>query len=322
MENENNEDNLEKILYNLQITNITNTQNVTNVTEKNVFDSNNTISFDQKKDDLHSLEQNNIQQNNNNNLQQCNNSQCNEVQQNNNLKQDDLEQDNKSETNQVNTNVTEIKVLIDKNCPICWTIPLKMIKLECKHHLCTNCLDDYVKEKIEEKSCEVVCPFEDCEECINIIDFITNDDILTDYENLFATILSYTTALCNICNRRCKKMHGKVMVYCQYDNDFFCSLCRAIDCNGNHPTSEESDFDETLDDDNIQKCPRCLILLVKEAGCDAVKCPHCKIKFCWNCLKTNFEIRNEASEIHDCRFFDEYRQDTDDDESSDGENID
>jgi hypothetical protein len=52
--------------------------------------------------------------------------------------------------------------------------------------------------------------------------------------------------------------------------------------------------------------PICKIIIYREDGCDSVRCKNCKVKFCWNCSKTNSEI--EIMDKHDCDDFDGYIQ--------------
>ena len=41
-----------------------------------------------------------------------------------------------------------------------------------------------------------------------------------------------------------------------------------------------------IEKEGAKRCPRCNGIVQKEFGCDNVKCPLCKIDFCWACLKS------------------------------------
>lgn len=34
-----------------------------------------------------------------------------------------------------------------------------------------------------------------------------------------------------------------------------------------------------------KQCPKCKAGIIKNGGCNHIKCPSCKIDICWNCLK-------------------------------------
>jgi hypothetical protein len=41
-----------------------------------------------------------------------------------------------------------------------------------------------------------------------------------------------------------------------------------------------------IEKEGAKRCPRCEGIVQKELGCDNVKCPLCKVDFCWACLQT------------------------------------
>lgn len=42
---------------------------------------------------------------------------------------------------------------------------------------------------------------------------------------------------------------------------------------------------------DLKKCPQCGVLTIKNGGCDAMKCPRCKTKWCWACDKTSKQLK-------------------------------
>ena len=60
--------------------------------------------------------------------------------------------------------------------------------------------------------------------------------------------------------------------------------------------------------EGAKRCPRCEGIVQKELGCDNVKCPLCKIDFCWACLKmfeSHDAVYKHQIEAHGSYFADE-----------------
>jgi hypothetical protein len=47
---------------------------------------------------------------------------------------------------------------------------------------------------------------------------------------------------------------------------------------------EKKQMAENLGDLPFKKCPKCLTIIEKIAGCNAVLCTQCNISFCWRCF--------------------------------------
>jgi acetyl-CoA carboxylase beta subunit len=67
--------------------------------------------------------------------------------------------------------------------------------------------------------------------------------------------------------------------------------------------SEESDVETDVD---VKKCPYCRYMVYKEDGCDAVKCPNCKHKFCFNCLEMYKFMESTADHQKKCDNFNNF----------------
>lgn len=126
------------------------------------------------------------------------------------------------------------------------------------------------------------------------------------------------------CKTRCLKEENSSLVYCKSCKLWFCCRCGETECKNNYCFNQDkleediNDFKHALDNDDIKRCPRCFANLWKEEGCSAVKCVYCKVKFCWECLKTEYQIGKLA--YHDCSGFDKYNRE--ESSESDGENVD
>lgn len=210
----------------------------------------------------------------------------------------------------------------EKTCLICLGKIDSLQTLECNDIFCKDCILQYVKAKINENE-YIRCP--SCAKPLdnNIIEDILKDNSQEYYD--YKNSLSYATYICNNCDLRCFKTTPNELfqVYCKKCNIDFCAMCKGPNCTTQCENQIDLDHEkaelENIFEDDVKKCPRCLINLWKEEGCNSVKCPYCKVKFCWTCEKTEHQIKL-LEENHDCHEFDGYL-DTYSSES-DGENVD
>lgn len=191
-------------------------------------------------------------------------------------------------------------------CAICY-FEGDLIPLGCCHSVCEDCLQKYLKTKIEDDGeDDIICPFENCYRSI------TDDCILKiGGEILFSKLQAlqnknFISIMCNECNNECQSCDN--IAHCEYCNIDFCVSCKSTSCNGIDCVYEIKDeLDElcdVFDNADVKKCPRCLMNLWKENGCAATKCPYCKVRFCWQCLLINSRL--EQLYDHSCSEFNKY----------------
>lgn len=213
----------------------------------------------------------------------CENTQVNEEQKLDKDKFDKKEEDEKEKSTKI--------------CLICLEkLENTRIKLICKHSCCKNCLIEYVKSKIFNNEIIINCPHKNCNSQLsewlieNLI--FDNDDIMIAYNKL----KNRGTHFCPKCNSRCRTTHNN-RTYCKQCNHKFCSQCGSFSkeckkvCQNEHNIEEECGNLATAMHGDVQPCPRCRVYLWKEVGCNSVRCTKCKLKFCWNCLESEFAIR-------------------------------
>lgn len=219
-------------------------------------------------------------------------------------------------------------------CPICYEPNLESVSLEileCEHAFCTDCIRDYIIQQIHNNETEICCPYDSCHVTLTIDkikDIIPyNDELLEKYSNSREI---YTTnvrqiSICPTCKFLCKKSKHSNKVYCKKCHQDFCFVC--LEQHDYFPGSDwcenQSGLDSTLDSvsqalgsTDVKLCPVCKITIQKEEGCSAIKCKNCKIKFCWDCLRTNHMIKNLLS--HNCKSFAAYRETNSGDEYRSG----
>ncbi len=214
-------------------------------------------------------------------------------------------------------------------CPICYDNTNDMRTLMCEHGFCEECLLKYVESRVMERENSYYCPVESCYVKINqatLVEILADSDYLSAYsKNIDDGSTSLRgVVLCPSCERRCARGDLKLDATCHYCQIDFCGVCTEIGGCGDVCDKEQDLLLELEDLENamgseVIKCPRCACVLWKEDGCSAVRCTYCKIKFCWQCLKTEHQL---AYHSHNCSNFNTYVKTTFGDEESDGENID
>lgn len=217
-------------------------------------------------------------------------------------------------------------------CPICLDKFYIQIKLDCDHNFCNQCLVDYVKERVEEKEIEILCPCEGCETEIDygsIKDILSKDDeILEEYNKICIEIesrKSLNVSICNGCRNTCKKTSYNNYVYCHCCCEGYCFICKEQhDDYYNCPNKEEinnliAEIKDIFGDVNVNHCPLCKIIVYKEEGCAASKCKYCKTQFCWECLRTQYQISKLKE--HHCAGFQKYLDTESDDDYTSGSDL-
>jgi len=185
---------------------------------------------------------------------------------------------------------------------------------------------------MNDKETEILCPCENCDVNINY-DKITeilcdNESLLDKYNEILdetELIKNFNASVCNVCGRICKKSTDNNYVYCNSCENDYCFICKeSHDDYDNCPNEEEmnniiDELQSIFDAVNINYCPMCRIILYKEEGCAATRCKHCKIKFCWECRRTQHQIKKLKK--HNCQSFDRYLNTNSDDEYTSGSDL-
>jgi E3 ubiquitin-protein ligase RNF144 len=184
----------------------------------------------------------------------------------------------------------------------------------------------YIKTRIDDHENEICCPYDSCNQ---IIDRDKMSQILSNESELFGRYIDISNninvSLCPDCKRLCKKDGDCNKAYCRDCYRDFCHICGETHseydycCNESDMRDSIAEIQSALDDCNVRVCPLCRILIEKIEGCSAMRCKYCKIKFCWECLITNHQIKKLDS--HGCRSYDRYAQTGSDDEYHSGSDL-
>ncbi|OMJ66552.1 hypothetical protein SteCoe_36560 [Stentor coeruleus] len=195
-------------------------------------------------------------------------------------------------------------------CQLCLSLKKSsnFVFLSCSHMFCILCFREYFFYKLD--SCDfeaegILCP--ECGETLseNFIECNFTSEILKNYKEIL--------------NKKYKllKFKNKIFRWCKYCdscNDFedgettiTCITCKKVFCvrckNDPHPflncdyIDEEKDIQRMINaqssndcinffiDENTSKCPSCKNAVIKEKGCNFIRCPWegCKVLFCTLC---------------------------------------
>ncbi len=164
-------------------------------------------------------------------------------------------------------------------CTICEDRQCDVV-LDCSHDFCRDCLVDYISGKVSDNEFEIMCPHKECRDIINSemikLILIDEEEVLSEFD--------------------------KNIIRHQERLEFF----------RNRPVNV--DDDEPVDIDvEFKRCPFCRYLVYKEEGCDSVKCPNCRYKFCFNCLEMFRFIQSVEDHGKKCEEFAGFRDNDSDD---------
>jgi hypothetical protein len=189
-----------------------------------------------------------------------------------------------------------------------------------------------LRVKIEEKE-ELTCP--SCEEEINEYKI---EDLLEDEEDLLSMYNNnssfkdfgdsngmFNLAMCPNCNKICKNNDKSNRIECANGCDDFCNVCG--DCHDSginwsycpheiYISHELESIGFALDNVDLKRCPLCKIIIDRIEGCNSIKCPKCKLKFCWSCLKSASEIKR--MKYHECDEYGTFLETNSDDDYKSG----
>jgi len=196
-----------------------------------------------------------------------------------------------------NLNLQEIKVLnLEeiglKSCQICYQlIPKNMMFLmnDISHEICLECLNSYLINEIKNnKVMNMHCPH--CADSFDKEIIQANVD-----EQSFEKYLQFVEnnkVLSNKMLRFCPKCNNIIKLNNENDEKAACSNCKTEICTKcNHPfhsktTCElvlEGEFKSWSNKKEVQRCPKCKVLIEKIEGCNHMTCYVCRYEFCWLC---------------------------------------
>mmetsp|Transcript_12344 Transcript_12344/g.13658 ORF Transcript_12344/g.13658 Transcript_12344/m.13658 type:complete len:491 (+) Transcript_12344:30-1502(+) len=197
-------------------------------------------------------------------------------------------------------------------CPIC----IDDVKMEdaymfdCGHSYCRECLDMYVKEKINQNDVlDLCCPHPECDSEIphNHLKELVDTETFDRYDELALKAALNRDPNC----RWCPSCGDAIIGDPQYRRlrCYSCSHEFCFECNEDFHVGTCEDFQKwkvengLVDekyvewaDENTRKCPKCKSRIQKNSGCNHMTCGNCNYQFCWLCgrkyTSNHFDVWN------------------------------
>jgi ariadne-1 len=185
-------------------------------------------------------------------------------------------------------------------CIICGDDKSNNVSLSCNHTLCLDCYQLYLTDKVMDiYSCIAIKCFEyKCNHYFSksqiksTLDADTFDKynklILQNYVLNHQKNMKYCPQLgCNVISVGDYNTNT-VNCICEYKYCFKCYKDAHLPCSCQDLEKWENNVDEFNNNDiwliaNTKKCPKCLVIIEKNNGCDHMTCKNCKHQFCWIC---------------------------------------
>ena len=196
-----------------------------------------------------------------------------------------------------NLNLQEIKVLnLEEiglqSCQICYQLIPKNLMFfmnDVNHEICFECLNSYLLTEIKNnKVINMHCPH-----CIDSLDNeIIQENVDKEAFEKFLRFVDNNKVLSNKMLRFCPKCNQIIHLNNENDEKAACSNCKTEMCTKcNHPfhsnkTCEkvlEGEFKSWSNKKEVQRCPKCKVLIEKIEGCNHMTCYVCHYEFCWLC---------------------------------------
>lgn len=228
-----------------------------------------------------------------------------EITKDNEIYQQKTEKTNETKNNKISTNndnIYDIKVNDKKVklCLVCGEIlklkDIKNNKLNCKHLFCSDCIFQYLEEKINNNQfLEIKCLQEGCNKILDsniVVKFIHKDkQLLEKYNKLIKRNqlkLDPNIQLCPFpdCESYAKKKKDNKYVKCIHNKHKFCFNCLK-DWHGTIPCQNNSlsnSLNVLENSDTVKRCPKCKFYIELRDGCNHMTCSNCRYEFCWLCL--------------------------------------
>ena len=201
----------------------------------------------------------------------------------------ETKKENKNENNEENC------------CMVCLDIigteDLENYKIECGHKFCKDCWLNYLNEKINSNE-DILCMEKTCLKNIKderIRYFLKDNNILLKkYKNNILKRKIYNNPNKKFCPYPNCDGIGEIINFNIPNNKFikcskgheFCFVCLKKWHKGKKCKEEiiDKNLKKWKNKENSKRCPNCGIILIKNNGCNHMKCTNCKYDFCWFCM--------------------------------------
>uniref|UniRef100_A0A7S0DQZ1 RBR-type E3 ubiquitin transferase n=1 Tax=Amorphochlora amoebiformis TaxID=1561963 RepID=A0A7S0DQZ1_9EUKA len=202
--------------------------------------------------------------------------------------------------------------------------------LGCNHWFCNTCWTTYLKDKVDSTGTRCImatCPMYDCHARLPssvFTKFLPRQ--LVDKANR-ASINSFVSENKNLrfCPApRCSKVlsaNGQARTVRCLCGQSFCFRCNEeahepVTCEQvtlwQAKCEKESETAQWIIS-NTKKCPKCLVRIEKNQGCNHMSCQFCKYEFCWVCMGAWSDHGNHTGGFYKCNKYDPHKSKSTDD---------
>ena len=181
---------------------------------------------------------------------------------------------------------------MNSKCQICFENNTNNNIPPCKHFACTSCLRDYILHRINNKKLdEMNCFFKDCKQILSkkLILQILNEEEKKKYMNYLTEIEILTSPNLKFCPypnclSSIEKSSDGPSICKNGHNVCFNCLSTKYHPNLSCDDSLQRKITKYLyDADFVIQCPKCLLFMEKNGGCNHLTCLYCKHQFCRLC---------------------------------------
>jgi len=175
---------------------------------------------------------------------------------------------------------------------------------QCQHQFCPDCIKGFLDNKINNGQVNITCfypaEFEDSKPCGQQIDEedihqIVSSETWEKYQKFKANLENSYARQCPFCDHtqngdpnqpmmKCENAECGRM-YCLYHSNAHdeTKTCDEYELS----TAKETRMNEMAIQemgDNVKPCPQCKFRIIKNGGCNHMKCVKCGCSFCWLCM--------------------------------------
>lgn len=167
-----------------------------------------------------------------------------------------------------------------ESCTICFNTydidnNIKSICEICNKQYCITCMKRYIVTKIKEGNISINCLcLDNSKKIYNLFQYLSESELVL-YNNIVNR--SRNTNNCPLCMFEFYNKDNNIKILCSNCNKNICMKCEKEDhpeykeCSSPHPKIK-----------NTKQCPKCRLFIIKNGGCDHMKCSWCNTHWSYN----------------------------------------
>ena len=188
--------------------------------------------------------------------------------------------------------------MTEKVCLVCESNTNNRIKF-CNCIVCDDCFKRYCKVLVDDGNFEISCAARNCRTILPyhyVVQYLSEESVVRlDKLITRAGLIDQekNKIKCPSCSQVCELHEDAKNFFCDDCSETYCARCYEKEHNFDE-LCEYDQVEDSLEQEgvNVKRCPRCRISIEKYDGCDCVRCPNCKCKFCWSCLMNSLGQNN------------------------------